>query len=65
MAVLRTFPSGFKIWGGKLTKQEEADFYRRIGGGPQKMLRSSPHYPAAQPAVPEAQPQLPVELSRP
>jgi len=64
MAVVRTFPSGFKIWGGKLTKQEEADFYRRIGGGPTKVLRSNPHCPAAQPTAPRAQRQLPEEPSR-
>jgi hypothetical protein len=64
MAVVRTFPSGFKIWGGKLTKQEEADFYRRIGGGPQKTLRSSPRCPVAQPAAPEGQHQSPEEQPR-
>ena len=64
MAVLRTFPSGFKIWGGKLTKQEEADFYRRISGGPTKVLRSSPHYPDAQPMAPTVQRQLPEEPPR-
>ena len=58
MALLYTFEDGFEIHGGKLTKKEEAEFYRRIGGGPTKILRSSPHYPVEQPEAPIVPPQL-------
>ena len=59
MALLYTFEDGFEVHGGKLTKKEEADFYRRIGGGPTKILRPSPHYPVEQPTAPATPHQLP------
>jgi hypothetical protein len=64
MALLYTFEDGFEVHGGKLTKKEEADFYRRIGGGPTKILRSSPRYPVEQPEAPAVLPQL-QEVQRP
>ena len=57
MALIYKFEDGFEIHGGKLTKKEEAEFYRRIGGGPIKALRANPHCPVEQPAAPTVPPQ--------
>ena len=47
MALIRRFPDGFEIHGGKLSKEEEADLYRRMAGGPMRILRSQPVLPQA------------------
>jgi len=38
MALLRKFPNGFEIHGGRMTKSEESEFYARIAGGPKVVL---------------------------
>lgn len=39
MALLRKFPNGFEIHGGRMTKDEESEFYARIAQGPKVILR--------------------------
>ena len=45
MVLIRRFPDGFEVHGGKLTEEEEADLYRRMAGGPMRILRSRPALP--------------------
>ena len=45
MVLIRRFPDGFEVHGGKLTKEEEADLYRRMAGGPMRILPSRPVLP--------------------
>ena len=45
MVLIRRFPDGFEVHGGKLTEEEEADLYRRMAGGSMRILRSRPALP--------------------
>ena len=58
MVLIRRFPDGFEVHGGKLAKEEEADLYRRIAGGPMRILRSRPVLPETAIETREAPPQL-------
>ena len=58
MVLIRRFPDGFEVHGGKLTKEEEADLYRRMAGGPMRILRSRPVLPETEIETQEAPPQL-------
>ena len=58
MVLIRRFPDGFEVHGGKLTKEGEADLYRRIAGGPISILRSRPVLPETAIETREAMPQL-------
>ena len=58
MVLIRRFPDGFEVHGGKLTKEEEADIYRRMAGGPMRILRSRPVLPETAIETREAPPQL-------
>jgi hypothetical protein len=58
MVLIRRFPDGFEVHGGKLTKEEEADLYRRMAGGPMRILRSRPVLPETAIETREAPPQL-------
>ena len=65
MAMIRRFPNGFEIHGGRLTKKEEADFYRRIADGPMRILRSKPIFPNTISEAQEISPQVDLEKRRP
>lgn len=41
MPLLRKLKNGFEIHGGRMTKEEENDFYSRIAEGPKIILRTS------------------------
>ena len=58
MVLIRRFPDGFEVHGGKLTKEEEADLYRRMAGGPMRILRARPVLPETAIETREAPPQL-------
>ena len=64
MVLVRRFPDGFEIHGGKLTKNEEADLYRRMGSGPIRILRSRPVLPEPTKETGEAPPPLDMEKRR-
>ncbi len=40
MTLLRTLSNGFQIHGGKITVDEEAEFYSRISRGPKIILHA-------------------------
>ena len=65
MALIRRFPDGFEIHGGKLSKEEEADLYRRMAGGPVRILRSWPVLPKTTSETQEMPPQVDIEKRRP
>ena len=65
MALIRRFPDGFEIHGGKLSKEEEADLYRRIAGGPVRILSSRPVHPKTISETREVPPHLDIQKRRP
>ena len=38
MAILHKFPNGFEIHGGRMTKNEESEFYARIAEDPKVIV---------------------------
>lgn len=64
MVLVRRFPDGFEIHGGKLTKNEEADLYRRMGSGPMRILRSRPELHEPTKETREVPPALNMEKRR-
>jgi len=65
MALIRRFPDGFEIHGGKLSKEEEADLYRRMARGPVRILRSRPDLPKTTSETQEIPPQVDIGKRRP
>ena len=54
MAYVKTFPNGFQMWVGRLTKEQEAEFYRRFGDAPIAWHRgSAPNLGPTKPAKPK------------
>jgi len=52
MVVRHVLKGGFKVHGPPYTKAEEAEFYRRNGGGPKTMFAPKADKPAAPPPPP-------------
>jgi hypothetical protein len=65
MVLIRRFPDGFEVHGGKLTKEEEADLYRRMAGGPMRILRSRPVLPETAIEKPDVPPDSDIAKRRP